>query len=155
VDVDTIAALVARGTVPLVRTYFGNDAIWDRLVRILREPVDALHRGAAEGVPPNLAPISDAVNQGATGPDLGAAWLAGAHPMGYVALADAAAMEGALSPSLVFVDLTREHGREFRCAAGQVAEVEANLSLSNLDFSDFADYAARSSEQQMFRGFAR
>jgi len=48
-------------------------------------------------------------------------------------------------------ELFRSHlGRTFRCAASEVAGIEANLSISNLDFSDYADAV---SSDGVFRGF--
>ena len=41
-------------------------------------------------------------------------------------------------------------GRSFRCVAGEVASIAANLAIANMDFSDFADSVE---DDGVFRGF--
>jgi hypothetical protein len=64
-------------------------------------------------------------------------------------------------PSVVYVDLSvteedeaefgDEYGRSFRCVVGEIAAIESNLSIANMDFTEFADYA--DSHGGVFRGF--
>jgi hypothetical protein len=42
------------------------------------------------------------------------------------------------------------YGREFRCEVGEVASIEANLSIANMDFEEFADGVE---DDGVFRGF--
>jgi hypothetical protein len=42
------------------------------------------------------------------------------------------------------------YGREFRCEVGEVASIEANLSIANIDFEEFADGVE---DDGVFRGF--
>lgn len=51
---------------------------------------------------------------------------------------------------LLIVDLLTNPGAEFRAEPGQIQSVQNNLSLANLDFSDFADSI---DESGVFRGF--
>lgn len=39
-------------------------------------------------------------------------------------------------------------GRSFRCAVPEIASIEANLSIANMDFADYADERGG-----VFRGF--
>ena len=41
-------------------------------------------------------------------------------------------------------------GREFRCEVDEIASIEANLSIANMDFAEFADSVG---EDGVFRGF--
>lgn len=52
-------------------------------------------------------------------------------------------------PVLV-VDLRTDRGRRFRCVASEVHSVENNLSISNMDFVEFADNV---DADGVFRGF--
>ena len=83
---------------------------------------------------------------------------------GYVLLADHRTMAEASAGgevSVVYVDLsvTDEEdaelfdsylGRSFRCAVAEIASIEANLSIANMDFRDFADAVEG---EGVFRGF--
>jgi hypothetical protein len=51
---------------------------------------------------------------------------------------------------LLVVDLYTEPGRDFRATPPEIPGIEANLSLANMDFSEFADSAAADG---IFRGF--
>ncbi|WP_232792400.1 DUF6924 domain-containing protein [Actinacidiphila yeochonensis] len=66
-----------------------------------------------------------------------------------VCLADAVALGDPAFP-LLAVDLYAEPGRTFRLPARWFPEISVNLSLANLDFSDYADTADPSG---VFRGF--
>lgn len=52
-------------------------------------------------------------------------------------------------PVLV-VDLKEQRGRQFRTAASELHSIENNLSISNMDFFEFADAAG---SDGIFRGF--
>jgi hypothetical protein len=54
-------------------------------------------------------------------------------------------------PVLV-VDLSQEPGRTFRVIPGQMWGVENNLSLANMEFSEFADNV---DPDGVFRGFPK
>jgi hypothetical protein len=85
-------------------------------------------------------------------------------PAGYVLLADVRSMAEATAGgemTVQYVDLSiiseedaelfhSFRGRAFRCAVGEVASIEANLSIANMDFADFAD---NTDPDGVFRGF--
>jgi len=54
---------------------------------------------------------------------------------------------------LLAVDLDDAPGRSFRTIPSEVAAIEANLSLANMDFADFADFAAATWPDGIHRGF--
>jgi hypothetical protein len=66
-----------------------------------------------------------------------------------VVLADAAALASPEMPLLV-VDLVDEPGQTLRVVAQELYSIENNLSIANMDFSEFADAAA---PDGVFRGF--
>ena len=51
---------------------------------------------------------------------------------------------------ILVLDLMDEPGRTFRVVPSELWSVENNLSLANMDFSDFADTAGA---DHIFRGF--
>jgi hypothetical protein len=53
---------------------------------------------------------------------------------------------------ILIVDLRIERGRAFRLVPAQIHSIEANLSLSNMDFFEFADNV---DEDGVFRGFRK
>ena len=54
-------------------------------------------------------------------------------------LADTASMNNIDDITVVYVDLYDDPGRSFRCAASEIAFIESNLSIANMDFEEFAD----------------
>jgi hypothetical protein len=73
----------------------------------------------------------------------------GVHDFVFAFLADRIALTEPEQPVLV-VDLYDEPGRIFRVISRQLWGVENNLSIANLDFSEFADNA---DPDGIFRGF--
>jgi len=57
---------------------------------------------------------------------------------------------GSDARAVLVVDLFEERGRSFRALLSQVQSVENNLSLANMDFSEFAESVERDG---VFRGF--
>ena len=53
---------------------------------------------------------------------------------------------------ILVVDLFAERGRSFRAIPSQIQGIENNLSIANMDFSDFADAV---DNDGVFRGFPR
>jgi hypothetical protein len=47
-------------------------------------------------------------------------------------------------------ELGELYGSSFRCTAGEVASIDANLSIANMDFSEFASSV---DHDGVFRGF--
>jgi len=52
---------------------------------------------------------------------------------------------------ILIVDLRHERGRTFRAIPSQIQGIENNLSISNMDFSNFADSVDKDG---VFRGFS-
>jgi hypothetical protein len=155
------ATLEATGT-PLLRTDFSDDAAWSTVVSEVTRPADL--GGGYDEYQPAISPFDDRFFEGATGASLAEIWSSHAMEGGYVLLADARSSAEAADGrdvTVEYVDLSVEGdedsellhsylGRTFRCAAREVAAIEANLSIANLDFSDFADSL---DDQGVFRGF--
>lgn len=164
-NVETLRQLLDDdGSIRLVRTDFSNDAAWQRVVTAVTaeadfEPDDP---DSEDGYSPGIEPLEDAAFDGATGETLTA--TANGETFGFVLIADARSMREAASDgelTVVWLDLSVEaddaeefgwiFGREFRCLVEEVASIEANLSISNMEFEEFADSAH---EDGVFRGFA-
>lgn len=157
-DLDRVAQLLADGPMPLIRTDFSSDEAWQRVVDEVSKESDIV--GDGDGYTPNIAPVSDPGLGSMTPEALASAWPREHH--GYVILADERSMREATSSgdlTVVFLDLSADEedeeesgwvfGRAFRCVASEVAGIEANLSIANVDFPDFADSA---DDDGVFRG---
>lgn len=143
---------------PLIRTDFSSDAAWQLVVDQVSQAADNGDDG--DGYEPNLAPISDPGFESTTAEMLASAWPRECH--GYVILADDQSMREAAggNATVVLVDLSADDedeeefgwifGQTFRCAAGEIATIEANLSLANMDFSEYAESV---DDDGVFRGF--
>ncbi|MEU7897127.1 hypothetical protein AB0B45_30210 [Nonomuraea sp. NPDC049152] len=51
---------------------------------------------------------------------------------------------------LLVIDLVEEHGRTMRVIPAELPSIQANLSIANMDFSEFADNV---DDDGVFRGF--
>ena len=127
----------------LLRTDFSDDAAWAALC-------DAAQAQSEEGFQARLECISDRAYDGLTIDQL-AALARTNDDLGYIFLADRVALTNPEQPILV-VDLYDEPGRTFRVIPREMWGVENNLSLANMDYSDFADNVDRDG---VFRGFPR
>jgi hypothetical protein len=158
-NLDRVAQLVSDGPMPLIRTDFSSDETWQRVVNEVSKEVDIV--GDGELYAPNIEAISHPGFRSTTPEALANAWPREHH--GYVILADERSMREATSDgelAVVFVDLNASvkdedefgwiFGQAFRCVASEVAGIEANLSVANMDFAEFADWAGDSG---VFRGF--
>lgn len=158
-DLDRVAQLCADGPMPLIRTDFSADDAWERVVADVSRESDLVGDGST--YTPNLEAISDIGFDSLTPDALARAWPRDHH--GYVVLADRRSMREAAAGddlTVVLVDLSADDedeeefgwvfGQTFRCAAGEVAGIEANLSIANMDFPDFADAVG---DDGVFRGF--
>jgi hypothetical protein len=67
----------------------------------------------------------------------------------FVVVADEVAMSAADHPLLI-IDLGSQPGNEFRAIPSTVQSIENNLSISNMDFEEFAESVDRDG---VFRGF--
>ena len=151
VTVDSVVALFGDGVTPLVRTDFTDDAAWESIVSTLTRPVDFGDGDVDDGgYVPNIKPINERAFEGLDGDALSRAY--DDDLVGYVLLADSESMQRTHDLTVRYVDLSDEPGRTFRCAAGEVASIEANLAIANMDFEEFADQV---DADGVFRGFPR
>ena len=158
-NVDFLVPLLQAEVTPLLRTDFSDDQAWARVAervtaRVVTNDPDPEVPGNDGGYSPSIEPVSDPGLTGADAQAIADAWRAHrSEAAGYALLADARSMREAAvgeEPTVVYLDLYAEdddaelgwiYGNSFRCIASEVAEIEANLSISNLDFSDFANQA--------------
>ncbi|NEC85759.1 hypothetical protein [Streptomyces sp. SID12501] len=115
----------------VVRTDFSSDAAWENLRSALSSPSE-------DGFLPTVELVSQSDRRfaGVTAAEALILLPAGyRHPI--LILADATALASAEFPLLV-VDLREEYGRCLRVVASELWGIENNLSLSNMDFRDFA-----------------
>jgi Domain of unknown function (DUF6924) len=128
-------------TAPVIRTDFTDDLAWETISVALRVPWEEFDLVA------NVACVSDPRYDGLTVEQLTA--LAPQGPPYFMFVADQIAHTHPEHPLLV-VDLNREPGRAFRTILSEVVAIEANLSLSNMDFFEFAESV---DPDGIFRGF--
>lgn len=164
-----LTAIFRGDATPLVRTDFQDDAAWQRVVSEVTKEVDFGDEGVDEdeGGPyaPSVEVLEDGAFDGMEPSGIAAAWDRSQEVAGYVLVADEQSMHEAATGdeiTVVYLDLTPTdedaeefgwiYGRTFRVVTGEVASIEANLSISNMDFAEFADYADE--RGGVFRGFA-
>lgn len=125
----------------VLRTDFSNDAAWDA-VRAAIDGAD-VHRSATYVSDPLFTGVSvqALVDEDAAADD---------DKLFYLFLADTTTMIDAEHP-LLAVDLYDEPGRTFRVPPRWYAEISANLTISNMDFAEFADATDGSGA---YRGFS-
>jgi len=111
----------------LIRTDFSDADAWKKLVAAAGEPADPFIF--------NMEIVDDQTNSGATVDQLMAALSDYQHS--FVVIADAISILQPDHPLLV-VDLAEERGRQFRAIASQIASIDNNLSIANMDFEEFA-----------------
>ncbi|WP_433264685.1 DUF6924 domain-containing protein [Actinosynnema sp. CS-041913] len=133
------------GTSVLVRTWFGDDAAWECLVRLVRTPSD-------DGFLANVTPVDDLAFAG-----LGAEALKAEQRPGPLVsfLADRRTLVHAEFPVLAVWVLPRGPGdrrddRPFRVLPSELWSVENNINLANMDWADFAGSVDTGG---VFRGF--
>jgi hypothetical protein len=115
----------------LVRTYFGDDAGWDALKALIEE-------GSEEGFFANVQYVDDRQFDG-----FSSKALEDAHPhrdsgWDVMYVADEQAITRPVHP-LLLVRMGNTAELPFRCRADALYEIDANLSLANLDWDDFRD----------------
>jgi hypothetical protein len=125
----------------LLRTDFSDDAAWTALCEAVQEP-------SKEGFKAFVDCVSDPVFDGLTVEQLVALAPKG-DDRTFAILPDRIALTNPERPVLV-VDLYEEPGRTFRVIPREMWGVENNLSISNMDFCEFADNV---DPDGTFRGF--
>ena len=125
----------------LLRTDFSDDAAWSALCKAAQAPNE-------DGFEAHLDCISDPAYRELTIDQLVDLAPKGSEHL-FVFLADPIALSDPEHPILV-VDLNDQPGRTFRVIPRAMWNVENNLSLSNLDYDDFA---SNLDADGIFRGF--
>ncbi|GLX19781.1 DUF6924 domain-containing protein [Streptomyces lavendulae] len=126
----------------VVRTDFGDEGAWDA-VRAALDAAGGEYSNATYVSDPRFTDVDVRAllaEEAAAGED---------ELVVHMFLADATTMADPAHP-LLAVDLWEEPGRTFRVPARWFPDVSANLSISNMDFAEFADAADGSGT---FRGF--
>ena len=130
----------------VVRTVSESPDIWDTICELIRAPrYEATYTFFA-----HVDFLDDADFRNLTSED-----LLVRVPKDYVHsvlfVVDTVAARSPEFPILV-LDLRRQRGRTFRAIPSQIQAIENNLSISNMDFAEFADNAGADG---VFRGFRR
>ena len=130
----------------VVRTVYESSDIWDTICELIRAPqYEATYTFFA-----HVDFVDDADFRDLTAED-----LLVRVPKDYVHsvlfVVDTVAARSPEFPILV-LDLRRQRGRTFRAIPSQIQAIENNLSISNMDFAEFADNVG---PDGVFRGFRR
>lgn len=125
----------------VLRTDFSDNSAWESICVAVKEPVGEFQFRA------HVDCVSDPAYDGLTVEQLLA--LRGNDSRSFMFVVDRTALTHPDHPILV-VDLYREPGRTFRVIPCELQGVENNLSISNMDFGEFADNA---DSDGIFRGF--
>jgi hypothetical protein len=124
----------------VLRTDFSDAVTWDAITAACGEP-------SPEGFGAGLSFVSDPAFAGVgTGQVVG---MPGAADRGFLFLVDSVTITHPEMP-LLAVDLRHEPGRSFRVVPTKMWSVENNLSMSNMDFFEFANNV---DPDGVFRGF--
>jgi hypothetical protein len=125
----------------IVRTSFANARTWTLVREIVARPVD-------DGYLANVDYIDDPAFDGVTKDEL-LELIGKKYEHAFIVIADGVTMSGA-DHALLVVDLDEQRGSAFRALPSQMQSIENNLSLSNMDFVEFAENVGRGG---VFRGF--
>jgi|tagenome__1003787_1003787.scaffolds.fasta_scaffold20254578_2 hypothetical protein len=129
----------------LVRTWFGDDGVWESLLLEIRTPSD-------DGFLANVTPVNEPALEGLSAEALMAKQTTG--PM-VSFLADEITLTSDEHPILAVWVLPRHDGderdhRPFRVVPAELWSVENNINLANMDWPEFAGSVG---EDGVFRGF--
>jgi hypothetical protein len=126
---------------PVLRTDFSDQKAWEALLTAIATPNEDEFMAYVEFV-------EDPAHRDLTLEQILALVPEGfEHPI--LIVADHIALTSPEMPLLV-IDLWEEHGRVLRVVVEELCSIENNLSISNMDFDEFA---AAADENGVFRGF--
>jgi len=128
----------------ILRTDFSDQAVWERICKVIREPVSVFRFRA------NVELVDDAAYEDITKDQL-MELIPNDYSHSFIILVDRTAISHPDQPLLV-IDLYERSGREFRAIPLQIQGIENNLSIANMDFEEFADSV---DGDGVFRGFPR
>lgn len=157
----TTKSVGATQNAPVVRTDFSDDAAWraigENILRLdpqLQKAIDVMKAfnpsTAAAETPAFVDLIDDRQYAGMT-PEQLLALVPETAKYDCLYIVDAQTVSQPEHPVLV-VDVRRQRGRTFRTVPSEIQIIESNLSISNVDWEDFADDVDASG---VFRGSAK
>ena len=129
---------------PVIRTDFQNEDAWKTICEMIRRPVPD---GLGGEFYAYVAFVDDPAFRDLTEYDL-LERVPGDYAHSFLMIVDKVTTSSPKYPVLV-LDLIDERGRTFRAIPTEIQCIENNLSIANMDFSEFADYAE---EDGVFRG---
>jgi hypothetical protein len=130
---------------PVVRTDFDNDDGWKTVCELIRQPVDD---GFGEEFFAYVEFVDDPAFRDLTERGL-LERVPGDFGHSFLMVVDKATVGSPEFPILV-MDLYDERGRTFRAIPSEIQGIENNLSIANMDFTEFADNV---DADGVFRGF--
>jgi hypothetical protein len=139
-DSDAVVAPAMDAVV--IRTDFSDPAAWESVRKTISTPVD--------GFRAYVQFVDEREHDGLTGDRLRAV-LVNRSPHLYAIVADRMTMAHPEHPLRV-LELKSADSRAFRALPTQVASIENNLSIANMDFDDFTDAVE---SDGIFRGFPK
>ena len=142
-----MASLPSTLGVPFIRTDFSDQASWDQMKDVVGLPNEQDYQANVEYIEDRTLVGLDEAALVQRFPKL----YPGRYEHPVVFVADAAAMSSPQHPILVVNLNEGDASRPFRSIPQEIASIEANLSLSNMDFYEFAGKAAET--DGVFRGF--
>ena len=117
----------------VIRTDFENQQAWEKICDLIRAPVNEYGESFYACVEfldlPESRNLSQEEVMKRVGPD---------YDHSFFMIVDSTSVSDPEFPILV-VDLYAEPGRSFRAIPTQIQSIENNLSISNMDFFEFAD----------------
>ena len=125
----------------VIRTDFSDDQVWEAIAEAVVEPTEEDFRAYVEFV-------DDDAYRGLTVEQL-LDLLPNGEARAFFMVVDDIAVHEPDNPLLV-VGLRRDRGRLFRAIPAAVQSIENNLSISNMDFAEFAGAV---DQDGVFRGF--
>jgi hypothetical protein len=129
---------------PVVRTGFENPQAWETICKLIRAPVPC----GSDTFYAYVEFLDDTEFQNLSMEDL-LARVPIDYDHTFLLVVDSTAITHPDFPILV-IDLYRDRGRSFRAIPSEIQAIENNLSISNMDFCDFADYVGKDG---IYRGF--
>jgi Domain of unknown function (DUF6924) len=126
----------------VLRTDFSDQAAWEKICAIIREPVSDLQFLA------NVEFVNDMEHAGITKNQL-LELISNNYNHTFIIVVDQTTISDPEHPLLI-IDLYERSGRDFRALPSQIQGIENNLSIANMDFEEFAEAV---DEDGVFRGF--
>jgi Domain of unknown function (DUF6924) len=126
----------------VLRTDFSDQAAWEKICAIIREPVSDLQFLA------NVEFVNDMEYAGITKNQL-LELISNNYNHTFIIVVDQTTISHPEHPLLI-IDLYERSGRDFRALPSQIQGIENNLSIANMDFEEFAEAV---DEDGVFRGF--